>query len=195
MRTYADILRAQAGNPQQPHGSAVSSEPAEIANDPELQAARELLLRRMHGVSWADARLAQKAACAGHVLFRWAVLAGAIAFVSGFALIVVAVVVFDAGGLSCRGACETAWADFEIRAAFWIGVLSSAAHTLYEIVHKEREIRRLRKLSNEAFLKTWDRWSARRRAREKAAARLAELDYQAERTVFWTEHYRHRDGT
>jgi hypothetical protein len=71
MPTYADILRDQAGNHQQPHGSAVSGEPAGIANDPELQAARELLLRRMHGVSWVEETLGQKLAYAFHLLFRW----------------------------------------------------------------------------------------------------------------------------
>ena len=114
MRSDIDTLRAES-----PGAPVFGPSP-----DANVAKARALLIRAIAGPSWSERSLVGKTvALLGHALL-WLVLGSCIAFVAGFALLIVGILGFDVGGLSCRGTCEEAWFVWVIRASVLTGLVS-----------------------------------------------------------------------
>ena len=147
----------------------------------------------MAGTAWKDCNAVQTVGrivlCAG----SWLCCAGAFGFLSGFVLLVFSALTgvppegdFDGAHGSCP-MCE-----FVIHGAFYLGVIASTVFVMWSNVSRERGIRRLRGLSNVQLLREFDAWRALQRRLAEQEHRRRDLDYQAERIGFWTDHYSHR---
>lgn len=179
MRSYTDALR------DHPPKSSASGSP----HDAEVARARECLLHTMLGGPWSERSVLGKlAALLGYGL-SWIVFAGLIAFVAGFGLLLIGVLVFDVGGLACRAECERAWTAWIPDTSVLAGLIGATALTAWRLWWREWEIARLQSLSDIEFLRVYKRWRAERDAAEARARREADLDYLAQRTALWNRVY------
>jgi hypothetical protein len=163
-----------------------------IESDPELAAARELLIRQMCGRSFFELGLFSRAALVVFYLFCWAASAAVIALFSGFGILVFGVLTGSLQGPHCGPTCEQAWAAIIINGGMLIGAVLSAASVLYVACRNERQIKRLRRLTHPEFLRAVNLWRVRREARASGLARMEELDYAAQRTAYWNRYYTER---
>lgn len=193
MRTYTDTLRDEAGKPDQPRYLIAPGEPPEITSDPELKAAREKLIRHMAGIAWRDRRFLQKVVWGLLCAVSWLCGAGVVGFFSGFVLLFFAALTGvppegDYDGT--HGTCPMC--EFVIQGACYVGAIASTAFLAWALSNRERNIRRLHGLSNGQLIEEFDAWREAQRGLAAQEQHRHDLDYQAERIGYWTDHYSRR---
>jgi hypothetical protein len=169
-----------------------SMEDPRIQADPELAAARELLIRQMCGRSFFELGLPSRAALTVFYLVCWFASTLVLTLFCGFAILVFGVLIGSLQGPHCGVECEQAWAALIINGGMLIGAVLSAASVLYVACRNERQIKRLRRLTHPEFLRAVELWRVRREARAAGLARMEEIDYAASRTAYWSRYYADR---
>lgn len=193
MRNYANTPRAQLEKSEELRYLIAPGEPPEGTDDPELRAAREKLIRRMAGRAWSDCTALQKV---GRVLFcaiSWLCCALAFGCLAGVILLVFSALTgvppegnYDGAHGSCP-MCE-----FVIHGTFYIGVVASTVVLVWGSISRERRIRWLGGVSNVHLLREYEAWCEEQHRLAEQEQRRRDLDYQAERIGFWTDHYSRR---
>lgn len=170
-----------------------SMTPVSGATRDEVGEARARLIRVMAGIAWSDRTLFQKVAWVFLSAFCWLCGVGGVGFFSGVVLLIfsaLAGVPPEGNYDGAHGTCPMC--EFVIHGAFSIGVIASTALLTWTMANRERTIRRLRALSNGQFLREYDAWRDLQRRLATQEQRRRDLDYQAERIGFWTDHYSRR---
>jgi hypothetical protein len=208
MRTYIDTLREQKGSPNS------SGTPDEFTGDPRVRDLwektryeRHLLIRSMHGDTWADstwpsrigAILSSSLLWIVGVPFLWAAL---LMVALGGAAVVMALAGRDESIESYLGTGGSGGlGDYIVFGSLGLAVLLASFAVWGRTAGNDHEIRRLRGLSNTDLLKAHDRWKEQK-AREAEAARRQheawerrrEADYLAERIGGETRHAVYQAG-